>query len=446
MRQRDNSSRLTRRRFLQAATATLGAVVAPNFLSARPVLGRGVEDLPSSIVKPDVSWSSAGKTIRIGALIPASSTAYDLAHQYLAGLTLGCQELRRSAGAPDVVLTTREWGGLDRSLEQQVEKLLNEKAADLLVGLVNTDLSPALLDSLARRQTYFITAGAGENVPRDFTAHPNVFHNTLGAWQSAWALGRWSAHNMGRRAVVATSLYDAGYDSFYAFRCGFEQGGGEILATNVTHHPGESTDLPALMNQIERRQPDFVYAAYCGTPAGEFMQAYGASGLHNRIPLAAAAFMVDEQLLPAHGVNALGTRTCAPWSNAGETPASAAWSTRYAAQMGRAPDAWALLGYETAHLVLSAAAAAHGDVHADRVGATLRKATLNSPRGDWSMNVATQTAASSLYIREVQSSGNVLRNVIIAKAEPIADDDTRLAQLRLSVKTGWTHPYLLIES
>src|SRR5262249_55244148 len=152
--------------------------------------------------------------------------------------------------------------------------------------------------------TLLLVSDAGADAVEPVRGGGSVFFDSLGYWQASWAMGDWAARNLGRRAVVAASLYESGYDSLYAFQPGLEEAGGEGVETCVTHVPPATHDTGRAIAAIRRAVPDFVFAAYSGQPAVDFVRAYADSGLARRVPLAGSSFLVDETLLPAMGAAA----------------------------------------------------------------------------------------------------------------------------------------------
>jgi branched-chain amino acid transport system substrate-binding protein len=242
--------------------------------------------------------------------------------------------------------------------------------------------------------------------------------------------------------VLTGSLYDSGYDAFYAFRLGFESQGGEILATHVTTQPVQPADVAALLDSPEGRRADCVYAGYSGEQALDFVRAYSAAPAM-RPPLLGSAFLVDEPFLRILGEEALGIRTVAPWATMLDTSANRDFRMNYRAQGGRDPDILAVLGFDTAQLIDRAASASHAHVvQAAGLAAGLATRGAIGPRGILSLDTNTGIVASPLYLREVRTTADGIAHVPIATLAGPCHDDAGIALLRASQKTGWLTPYL----
>jgi branched-chain amino acid transport system substrate-binding protein len=428
----------TRREFLRSAVMATGAMIAaPILLSPAGAAAAALAE--KSTAK---SWR-AGSPTRLGVLLPESNIYPGLGTSFLAGMRAYQRVHSDNSQGGELLVIPETVGFGPQRLLQKAEKLLREDKANLLIGLLTPSVATRLDSILEANQTLLIAASMGENLPRQSEQHPSVFYHTLAGWQSNYALGEWAARKLGHRAFIATSFYDSGYDSLYAFRLGFERGGGVVAQTHTVGLPGEPEGMDALVAAIVQAQPDFVYGAFCGQTAIDFVAAYAHRGLSRRIPLVGSAFMVDQDLLSKQGTAALGIKTAFS-SPAADNPENGAFLAAYRYESRLAPGPFALLGYETAQLVTEALNSASADVSQVRdLKATLSTAEITGPRGGIAMNPATQsTSGGPLYLREVQRQDGELRNVVVENLDSTPDKDARVQTLRNSAKTGWLNAYL----
>jgi branched-chain amino acid transport system substrate-binding protein len=430
----------TRRQFLRSAALATGAVIAAPILLSPA--GAAAAALTEATVKK-AGWAST--PIKLGVLLPESNIYPGLGTSFLAGMRAYQRLNANNPQSQELAVIPETVGFGPQRLLQKSEKLIREAKADLLVGLLTPSVATTLHSLLATNQTLLIATGMGENLPRQSEQDSSVFYHTLATWQSNYALGEWAASRLGRRTFIATSFYDSGYDSLYSFRLGYEQGGGMVVGTHTTGMPGETKGMDALMAAIVQAKPDLVYGAFCGQQATDFVAAYARAGLSGRIPLVGSAFMVDEALLPAQGSSALGIKTAFS-SPIADSPEKRAFVSAYRYESKQAPDAFALLGYETAQLVTEALNTVAADVpQVERLKAALSTTRFTGPRGPIAMDPATQsTSGGKLYLREVQRQDGLLRNVVLENLAAVSEKDARVEALRNSAKTGWLNAYLSV--
>lgn len=371
----------------------------------------------------------------IGVLLPELALHHTSSADLLAGLRL---YLRMAGGAPVRVVSRAQ--SQPGAATSACRDLLDAEGADIVLGAVGAPIAAQLAPICEERGRVFLQVDAGANVVRRDEASAPVLASTLGYWQANRALGAWAAQGLGRRAFLAPSLHESGFDAFYAFRCGFEGAGGEVVGLHVTNIPGAARDLPRMIAAVRSARPDVVYASQSGSQAVDLLRAWGASGL--AIPLVGSAFLTDEALLPQVGSAALGIRTCLGWAPTVATEENRAFVAAFHDATGHAPTPFAVLGYDTAHLIATASGAVRRHLSAsEALRPALAAAAVSGPRGVTSLDGGSETSGSPLYLREVQARGGALVNQALDVLRPAAAD-ARIAALRLEQRSGWTQPHL----
>lgn len=376
--------------------------------------------------------------LKIGVVVLESSLYPDMGDNLVAGMKLALAE----AGWENTRLIV-ERADNGSSIVRARSLVRNEKV-DILAGMINPLIVHRLREDLEQTGTIYLNMEGGANhyQPRDES--PLIFHNSLGYWQANWALGSWAAANVGKRAVVASSLYESGYDAYYAFPQGFEGGGGRVVGRELVVNSG-SKELAAMISAIGADRPDFVFASFSGEEAVAFVNAYAAAGLAGRIPLLASGFAVDEALLAAMGKNALGIKSCHTWSPMLATPENGAFRKAYAVKAGREADHFALLGYDTGCLVTAAVKSAKGTVlRNDGLKQSLEKTVMATPRGALRFDPRTGSNDSPLYLREVRREGGALQNVVIGELPGLATMAQRADRETMTAQSGWINTYLCV--
>lgn len=402
---------LSRRRFLYAT----GVALASPLLSAW-----------SPRVEQSGGRKLVGPPLRLGALLPGSQLYPRLGASILAGLELGAEREGRA-----VTLVRAEHGAWPGAALAAAREMLGSGQVDGLVGVLNSAVSASLAPLLAETRTPLWVCEVGANAVS--AVSPWITYHTLQYWQAQWLLGDWAARNLGRRAAIATSFYDSGYDTLFAFRQGFEAAGGTVLDTQVTHLDPRNPGLEEALAALARKQPDLVYGLYCGQAAREFVAAYARSPLAGRKPLAASAFVTAEDLLAAQGDAALGIITCLPWAADDANAERESLQGAFAVRTGASADLFAALGYDAGRLIVRATALFTGSVAQVR---------LAGPRGPVTVEAATRQTRAPLYIRSVQRVNGVLCNAAVAEVPLPSDLDARLEAARSGPRSGWTNTYL----
>jgi branched-chain amino acid transport system substrate-binding protein len=383
--------------------------------------------------------------VKVGVLLPQSTLYPRLGPNFLAGMKT-CLSILGHDRAPQEISLAPEDIELGASLAlQKGATMLRNGRLNLLVGVLTPSVAASFKTLLAANKGLLLACNIGENVPRHEHHNPDVYYHTLGYWQANYALGSWAARTLGPRVVCATSFYDSGYDALHAFRLGVESAGGEVVETHITHISGVSEDLASLMAAIDSARPDAVYGGYCGQHAVEFVKAYASSRLAGRVPLVGSAFLTDESILSAQGNAALDIRTCFSWSPTLANQENNAFIAAYRQNTGQSPDAFALLGFEAARLVVEAVKGTGGDAgNASKLRAALAAARFDGPRGAVGMGTQGESAGGTFHLRKVKWEGRAPQNSFAGELNATPESDANIDAFRASEKTGWLNAYLSI--
>jgi len=421
--QKKKKTIISRRKFINTAGLILGASTLSPVL---PIL--------NSTLKNRTSFG----TVKVGLLQPISNIYPQMGRNLINGLNLYAKEAQQNY----VIINEQpDFGSF--SLENKVLKLIESDRVDIITGIVSEAVSGNLKQILNKNNILFIANHVGANLPQSHAHCRRVIHNSLNYWQANWAMGAWSAKNLGKNAYIASSFYESGYDALFAFNQGFESEGGKILKTRITNLPSEMKNTGNIYSDIKYVRPDFVFGSYSGSEAIDFMAGYRSAGLFNNIPLVGSGFMVDDSILPQLGSNSVGLKSCMPWALGLQNDANKSFASAYKMMNGRKPDAFALLGYETGILIDKILTASNGNLcDNNRLNEKLPQIKIETPRGKLTYISGTQYFNSPLYLREVQSHGFKLQNRIINKMPPVSETIENLALDSQELKTGWLNPYL----
>lgn len=406
------SRNLSRRQFLAWAGALSGGFMLPNRQPGSPM---GLLSAPRSTERP----------VNVGLLLPATGANDPRLTDFASGLELGLQ-LASRADAP-IALIRSAPAMTRKAVETAVQELIAEDGVRLIAGLLRSDYVRSLRPLLEQSRTVFVKAGTGAAIPRTRDQSAYVFQTSLGYWNASCAMGEWAVRHVGRHGLVISSMVDSGYDSLYAFRVGCESAGGSL-------HVEVAPDMNALASLIRQVRPDFVYAMYQGQQAVDFMSQYRESDYAGSAPLFGSSTMLDERVLPELGEAGLGVRSCFSWVPGLHKAEDDRFRTAYQQVTSREPDAFALLGYDTAMLVAEALFSTSDAP--ERLQEALAGASWSSPRGRSKMTAA-HTASMPLYLREVRTSDRGLRNEFVGALASPDETDVRFDSLRGTPRTGW---------
>ncbi len=290
---------------------------------------------------------------------------------------------------------------------QIAERMIQSERADILTGIIWSNLAMAVVPSVVAQDIFYISPNAGPSPLAGASCHQNYFN---AAWQNDTlheAAGQ-TANELGyANTFIMAPNYPAGTDALAGFKRYYE---GE-LAGELFTQVGQ-TDYAAEIAQIRASGADSIFIFLPGGMGISFMRQYAQSGLD--LPIVSAGFSFDQDVLPAMGSAALGVINTGQWSPDLANEANAAFVASFQDTYGRLPSIYASQGFDTANLILSALETA--DVSdQDAFREALRAANFDSVRGSFAF-ASNHHPIHSIYVREVVEIDGTLTNRIIGTA------------------------------
>lgn len=407
---------LSRRSFLQSVAASGAAFVAtprlPAFIGFSP---------------------GSNSSHRAGLLMPAFKSHPQVGASFLDGFALYLAQQPALRAMQMFAASTGSQAGIT---EEEVTKFCEEAGLEIVVSMANPSSATAVGAALWKAGVPLLVSHAGAN--RLDAREPSLFYNSLGYWQASYRAGAWAAQRLGRKAVVVSSFYESGYDALYAFEQGLTKEGGRVRAHFVTHVPGRSLSMAALMAQIADAGADFVYAHSSGAAAADFMTAFSSSRRTRNMPLFGSTFLLEEAAQGPPPATVRNLYSAGSWSPLLQSAQNEAFQQAFWARYRRAADSFAVLGYDTAGLIAEAARLAQAQGLS--LAAALRQTTVDGPRGRLAIDGATQAALPPLYLRQWTWQDGAYQSAVVEALPPVAETAARNAAPR----SGWIHPYLSI--
>lgn len=310
--------------------------------------------------------------------------------------------------AKDITVVTEDDQQKPDVAVQIADKMIQQENVDILTGIVWSNLAMAVVPAAVQQGKFYLSTNAapsalaGAQCNKDYFAvsyQNDAFHEAAGQ----------AAMNEGYKKVfIMAPNYPAGQDSLNGFKRFYK---GE-LAGEVYTQVGQ-TDYAGEIAQIRDSGADAVFFFLPGGMGISFMKQYAGSGV--KTPLIGPAFSFDQDILPAVGEAALGVHNTASWSPDLDNAANKTFVEEFQKAYNRLPSVYAAQGYDTANLILSAAAKAEVSDH-DAFREALRTAEFDSVRGTFKFG-PNQHPVQDLYLREVvKNDAGVLTNKIIGTA------------------------------
>lgn len=359
-----------------------------------------------------VAGAVHAEPLKIGMLTTLSGPNAALGIDIRDGFALGLEHLGGSlAGRETEVIEADDQLKPDIAVQRAAE-LVEREDVDLVTGVVFSNVALAVMPTLARAETFFISPNAGPSALAGRQCNP-WFFNT--AWQNDSnheATGAWVQQQGFKNVYLMAPNYPAGKDALTGFKRFYK---GQVAAEVYT--PLDQLDFAAELANLRAAAPDAVYFFYPGGLGISFIKQYAQSGLAQSVPLFGPAFSLSQDVLGAVGEAALGAYNGSQWSNDLDNPINRRFVGDFKAKYGRLPSLYASQGYDTA-LILDAAlkAAAGGGLgDKDAFRSSLRKVEIETTRGGFRFNT-NHFPIQDYYVRQVvKLEDGTLTNKVVGK-------------------------------
>ncbi|MBL0313912.1 MAG: ABC transporter substrate-binding protein [Holophagaceae bacterium] len=359
---------------------------------------------------------------------------------FLAGLKLGFERFANEGGDVRIQWVVRETGLSSGELFQSAKKMVEDDRVDLTLTLANPAIVPRLIPVFETNGTCLLVCDAGANLVRPSERSPHVFHNTLGYWQSCYAMGQRAVREHGPKIFILTSVYETGYDALEAFRLGVQRAGGQEVGLAILDAHNSNNDLVKTLALLEDLRPDAVYLAQSGPDAQSILVRSNLYGLLKLAPVVGSPFLAEGGLDGEAASAAVGIKSGMSWAHGLGNPENQAFLSSYASKMGVTPDAIGLLGYDTANLVIAALSTAES--RRDLIPAALESARWTGPRGEMTMNAQTHTTKMPLYLRQTRKAQGAVQVVDTGTLPSVDEGSAEIQSLMQKPRTGWDNAYL----
>jgi len=348
--------------------------------------------------------------LKVGLMLPATGTFAALGTAIENGFKQYVTEQGGKLGGREIQYVKVDDESDPAKATDNVNKLIKRDSVDVIVGTVHSGVALAMARAAKESNTMLIVPNAGADAITGPLCAPNIIRSSFSNWQPGYATGVLAAQKGYKRAMTITWNYAAGTETVKGFTEAFEKGGGKVLKD--LNLPFPNVEFQALLTEIAAQKPDVVFAFFAGGGAVKFVKDYDAAGLKKTIPLLGSGFLTDGTL-DAQGASAQGLLTALHYADGLNTPRDNAFRNKYAVTYKLQPDVYAVQGYDAAQILAAGLTAVKGDFkQRDAMVAAIRKMTVDSPRGKYTLSAA-HNPVQDFYVREAKGRENVMTGIAV---------------------------------
>ena len=368
----------------------------------------------SGLMLPEIARAQSNK-LRVGLMLPYTGTFAQLGVAIENGLRMAINEQGGKLGGREIEYFKVDDESNPAKGVENAQRLVQRDKVDVLVGTVHSGVQLGIHRVARESGVLNIIPNAGVHIATRAQCAPNVFRASFTNSQPTLGLGKVMVEKGHKKAVWITWGYAAGDEAFEGFDESYTKAGGTIVKKLSLPFP--NVEFQALLTEIASIKPDAVACFFAGGGAAKFIRDYAAAGLNKTIALYGSGFLT-EGVLDAAGPAADGILTTLHYSDSLETARNQKFRLEYAKAFRSQPDVYAVQGYDSGLLLVQGANAVKGDLtNKAALYAAMSKATIDSPRGKWTMS-KNNNPIQDIYLRRVENKEN---KVIGIAAKAVAD-------------------------
>jgi branched-chain amino acid transport system substrate-binding protein len=356
--------------------------------------------------------------IRVGLMLPYTGTYAQLGSAITNGFKLAVAERGGKLGGRELEYFTVDDEAEPAKAPENTNKLVQRDKVNVLVGTVHSGVQMGMVKIAKETGTLLIIPNAGLDAATGALCAPNIFRSSFSNWQPSYPMGKVLAERGIKNVVTLAWKYGAGEEAIAGFTEGFIKAGGK--AVRGLWIPFPNVEFQALLTEIAAIKPDAVFVFFAGGGAAKFIRDYAAAGLRAKIPLFGSGFLTDG-ILDAAGDAAEGLETTLHYGDGLNTKRDRDFRAAYSKAYKNDPDVYAVQGYDAALLLAVGLDATKGDISKKKeMIAAMEKATIDSPRGPWTLSKA-HNPIQDIYLRKVVGR----ENKVVAVAHKALADPAR---------------------
>jgi branched-chain amino acid transport system substrate-binding protein len=252
---------------------------------------------------------------------------------------------------------------------------------------------------------------------------PNFVRVSFTTPQTAYVLGEYAAKQGIKTVYTIVSDYGPGIDAETWFIKAFTKGGGKIAGSTRT--PVSEMEYASHLQRAMDAKPDAVFSF---DPGGDvavaFMKEAKKRGLtESGIKLLVTGDIVEDNSLPLFGDALKGVISVHNYQVGLDNPQNVAFVKAYKAAYGAnaIPNFRAVAGYDAMALIYYAVEKTKGDTSLAALMGAMKGATLESPRGSFTIDPETRDVIQTMYVREGRQVDGQWQNVQIGAYPNVKD-------------------------
>jgi urea transport system substrate-binding protein len=231
------------------------------------------------------SEEQSSEPIRIGAPVDLSGVFAVYGEQQKQAAELAVKEINEAGGinGRQVEVVFADAQSDVQPAVEQVKSLLEQDKVDAIIGIVSSAARDAVIPTVARAGKVFLYPTTYEGgVAEKFSGKGAKYVFTTGPVSEQYIspFMPWLVENYGPNVYILAMDYIYGTGSAAAAKAALADAGGNVVGEELV--PLGTTDFSAILNRVEQKNPDVIYAVIAGEDLVFLMKQFKEFGLDKK--------------------------------------------------------------------------------------------------------------------------------------------------------------------
>jgi branched-chain amino acid transport system substrate-binding protein len=364
--------------------------------------------------------AQAADPVKVGLIMAYSGQFADPSVQMDNGVKLYMKLHGDTVAGRKIEIIRKDSGGINPPVAKRLaQELIVRDKADVIAGFTTSPNAFAAAEVSQQAKKLMVIMNAATSAI--ITKSDYLVRASFTLPQQTGTLGAWAAKSGIKRVYLMVTDYAPGKDAEAAFSEAFKAGGGDIVGS--VRMAVANPDFSAYVQRAKDLNPEAIFVFIPGgTQPAALAKAMAERGVDPKtFKILTTGEMVDEQPLKGMGDAALGIISGWHYDISHDSKMNKDFVKAYEDMFHRAPDFFAIGGYDGMHAIYAALAKTKGKADGQALTAAAKGMSWESPRGPMSLDPKTGDVVQTVYVRQVEKVGGDLKNVEIAKIPAVKD-------------------------
>tara|TARA_A100000171_G_C2138693_1_gene152685 strand:+ start:4398 stop:5501 length:1104 start_codon:yes stop_codon:yes gene_type:complete len=195
-------------------------------------------------------------------------------------------------------------------IEKSLDKFFGYHDVNLVTGLFTNHAMGSFVDKFEKRKVPLIINNLGEHLIPSKGYNSQVLINSTHLWQHCWAMGQYAAQNLGKKGLILSSMFDAGYAFLNCIQLGLyseDENFDHDLRLLPLPQPGKLSQVKEAFDNIDMSEYDFVFPLFCGEEATIFLEEFHSRELMSKTKLIGLPYLLELKEKDLSGLELIST-------------------------------------------------------------------------------------------------------------------------------------------